>query len=412
MVHAYPSLLINLLAFLYNLFGYKLIVLKLFGWTLFLINDLLLFSIIKKVTDKINPALLGVALYILVQPVLDGNMVWPDLVLITPILFATWSLLNKKYLFAGIFLGLALLVKQTAVFYIAGSCFYILLLEKNKIINLVKIIFGVLVLSLPFISNLFFQHSFLDFINWTIIYPSKYWTKFPGYVELSPTLKENAILLVLFLPLAFLILKANKKIFTDKPFLLLFGFLLCGMLGVYPRFSFFHFQPALVFLVILLTVVFQYVDIKESFLTPFYIALVILIVVLMHNSIVIGGDRFWDKSDLNLAKVIQDKTPSGKPTYLLGFNSNLYAFAGRLPNKPWADNFGWYLEIPGVQEEIVKSLSKDMPSAIFWRTPDPGNWYDLGAYQPQLITNWIKTNYNRVAEVQPGIWEWTQKNQK
>src|SRR6266478_1841842 len=82
MVHAYPPLLVNILAILYKIFGYKLVVLKIFGWLSILISDLLIFKIITKIVKKRNSALFGVLIYVILQPILEGNMVWPDLFIV------------------------------------------------------------------------------------------------------------------------------------------------------------------------------------------------------------------------------------------------------------------------------------------------------------------------------------------
>src|SRR5258708_5849650 len=284
-------------------------------------------------------------------------MVWPDLFIVPFLLFTFLLLIHKKYFFAGIAIGLALLTKQTAALYIVTSMLYIVFTEKDfrKLINF---LFGGLIIGIPFLLNLISQKSLVDFVNWTIIYPSKYWTKFPGYVQLSPTLRENLILLILFLPLVFLVLKASRKIFADKNFLLLFVFLICGIVGVYPRFSFFHFQGALAFLIILYLYL---VKNKYILLIP-----VFLILIFQHNQINLKGDRFWSQSDLDLAQIIENDSIINKPIYLLGVPSQYYVFANRLPNTPWLDGFGWYLEIPGIQEKIIKDFDQNQPSTIFW----------------------------------------------
>lgn len=405
MIHAYPPLLISVLATLYKVFGYKIIVLKMFGWFGFLVSDVLIFVLVKKLTKKWNIALVGVFMYVILQSTLEGNMVWPDLFIIPFLLAGLLFLFNKKYLFSGILFALALLTKQTAIFFIGCSLLYIVFSEKNfrKLLNFS---IGGLIIGVPFLASLVFQKSLVEFINWTIIYPSRYWTKFPGYVQLSPTLRENLILLVFFLPFVFLILKFGKKIAGDKSFLLLFGFFLCGIVGIYPRFSFFHMQSAIVFLVIGCCYLAK--NLRKEFIY-FLLLIPIFVLIINFRSLHFGGNRFWEQSDLNLGMVIQESTPKDKPIYLLGLNSNLYAFSQRLPNKAWLDNFGWYLEIPGVQEKVIKSFERDMPFKIFWKTPDSGNWYDIGIYQPKMITNWIEKNYTRDREIQKGIWEWRKK---
>ncbi len=357
MVHAYPPLLISTLSVLYKIFGYKILVLKIFGWSSILVSDLLIFQIILKITKKQNTALFGVLIYVILQPILEGNMVWPDLFIVPFLLLTFLLLIHKKYFWSGVAIGLAFLTKQTAALYIVLGISYIALTERNlrKIINFT---IGGLVVGIPFLLNLISQKSLVDFVNWTIVYPSKYWTKFPGYVQLSPTLRENLILLTLIAPFAFLILKASRKIFADKNFLILFGFLICGIVGVYPRFSFFHFQGALAFLIILYLYL---VKNKYILLIP-----VFLILIFQHNQINLKGDRFWSQSDLDLAQIIENDSIINKPIYLLGVPSQYYVFANRLPNTPWLDGFGWYLEIPGIQEKIIKDFDQNQPSTIFW----------------------------------------------
>lgn len=412
MVHAYPPLLINILAVLYSIFGYKLLVLKIFGWISIIFSDILIFILIKRTTKKEVLAIGGVFIYVILQSLLEGNMVWPDLAMIPFLLLGTLFLISEtshfgvknKYLFSGVIFGLAVLTKQTGFLYMLGGILYIILAEKN-IRKLVSFLAGSLIVFVPFVLSLIFQKSFVDFFNWTIIYPSAYWTRFLGYVNLNPTFRENLILLVLFLPVSYLVFSVRKKIFADRFFLLLFAFLICGVLGVYPRFSFFHFQPALPFLIILCVYLLSKTKLKIYFL--FLIPVFVLLV--SFRDLQFRGNRFWEDGDLALAKTIQNETVADSPIYLLGLNSSLYAFSDRLPNKPWMDNFGWYLEIPGVQEDVINGFEKNHPEAVFWAIPQRGSWYDIGVYQPRLITDWIEKNYNMDKEVQRGILEWIRR---
>ena len=171
-------------------------------------------------------------------------------------------------------------------------------------------------------------------------------------------------------------------------------------------FSFFHFQAALAFLVISYIYLFQGFGgktIYAIFLIPF------LVLVINLRSLKFGEARFWGQSEISLAQTIQNETKKDETLYLLGLDSNLYTLSSRLPNTPWLDNFGWYLEIPGVQEEVLVSFEKKPPAKIFWKTPDEGNWYDIGTYQPQMITDWIRENYVKEKEIMKGVWEWRRK---
>jgi hypothetical protein len=99
------------------------------------------------------------------------------------------------------------------------------------------------------------------------------------------------------------------------------------------------------------------------------------------------------------AKKISEVSKKEDKIFLLGLPSSLYTLSDRLPAKPWIDNFGWYFEIPGVQEEMLARWKNNMPKSIFWQTPQEGNWYDLGVYQPKLVTEFITKNYNKDGEV-------------
>ncbi len=200
MVHAYPPLLINILAVLYKVFGYNVWVLKIFGWLTFLVSDVLIYLIVKKLTKKDNLALTSILIYIVLQPVLDGNMVWPDLTIIPFVLTGLYFLINKKYFWSGVFFVLAVLVKQTGIFYLGVVGIYLLFLDKESK-NIVNFSIGSLFIGTIFILDLISRNSFSDFLNWAITYPSKYWTKFPGYVQLRPSLREDLILFILFVPI-------------------------------------------------------------------------------------------------------------------------------------------------------------------------------------------------------------------
>ena len=112
-IHPYPPLLSLILAFIFKLFGYKLLVLKLFTWFLIVINDVLIFSIVKKLTRNSLASVISLTSYILIQPFLEGNMLWFDTAIVTPILAGFYFFLNNKYFWSSLFIGMAAMIKQT-----------------------------------------------------------------------------------------------------------------------------------------------------------------------------------------------------------------------------------------------------------------------------------------------------------
>ena len=52
-VIAYPPFLVVLLSLVYKIFGYKVLVLKVFTWLLIILSDLIIYKIVNKVTKKV-----------------------------------------------------------------------------------------------------------------------------------------------------------------------------------------------------------------------------------------------------------------------------------------------------------------------------------------------------------------------
>ncbi len=414
MIHPYPPILTMALAFLYKVFGYKLLVLKIFTWTIILVNDLLIVAIVRKITKNNLSVILSLTSYILLQPFLEGNQLWFDLAIVPPVLLATYYLLQKSspknLIIIGFALGVAALIKQTAGLYLVFSILYIVY-RNRKFKPTLYLLLGPMFLGLVLILRLIAENSLANFINWTLIYPLTYWSKFPGYVQMTLSNHQLLTLALLILPLVLLLVKSWKSFLANKPMLFTTCYLLLSFALVYPRFSFFHLQLVLAFIAIL----FGYLAgrIKSKFIYALCAMYFVLIAIIIIRPTVISDwkkePRFWGEKDIKLGELIFQRTNPDDKIFLLGPYSTLYVFAGRVPPKRWTDNFGWYLEIPGVQEEIISGWAKDPPESIFWQKPLKGNWHDLGVYQPKKIKNWIEENYIKKEEVSSGIWLWQRK---
>lgn len=411
MVHVYPPFLTLLLAYYFKVVGFGLTQLKVFTWSMILVNDLLIFLCLRILTKNDSKAFSVTFFYALLQPLLEGNMLWFDTALVTPMLLTFYFLLlsikdgfrKNSYLFiAGIFLGIAIITKQTALIFLFVTVLF-LVLNKVRFKKLLVVMTGPLLLSSLLLIRLLEEDALLGFWNWTFYYPATYWTDFPTYVDLALSKKELAIILLLLSPLAFLPIKSFLK--KGKFMILLLLFLGSAVLAVYPRFSFFHFQPALAMAAIFA----GYTLIISKKYSLFHLFGVASIVSLLTLPGTIRGwqkeARFFGKADINLAENIKKVGPEG-PIYFLGLPSGLYVLTQKLPPKPWVDNFGWYFEIPGMEDEVIKRWEENPPVAIFWKKPEEGKWFELGSYQPQKITEWIKKNYIREGEIDREISFW------
>ncbi|MBX4205631.1 DUF2029 domain-containing protein [Candidatus Microgenomates bacterium] len=409
-IHPYPPGLTLSLATIYSLFGYKLIILKLTTWVTILVSDLLIYLIIKKLTKKQIYPIIGVSIFVLTQPFLEGNMLWFDLAIVPFILFALLMLLNKKYFWSGLGFILAVLIKQTAGVFLIAAGLWTLFLDKDikKVISFysLPLMFGMITLI-----KLSIDHSLTEFFNWTLIYPFTYWSRFPGYIQMYLNTNQMVVIGLLFIPLLILLLTQFKKITKDRNTFFLVISLVISLIMVYPRFSFFHFQLALALVVILFSILAQ--NIKPKYLYICLTMYILLIIVISRSKITQDWNketRFWTSEDIKKAQIIENQTNSNKPIFLFGLPSSYYIFSDRLPSKPWTDIYVWYLEISQVQKQIINNWNVNMPETIYWQNPQPGNWYDLATYQPQEITNWIMTNYNKSGQLEIGVDIWQKKN--
>src|SRR3989344_4826876 len=256
MIHPYPPLLTIGLSIVYNLFGHSLENLKIVSWTISLLSSVLVFLITKHLTRNNLFGLLALGFYALIQPFLEGNMLWFDNVIVLPVLSGVYA------------------------------------------------------------SFIYFKDKKL---KWLIIVP----------------------------PFVFAMFK--RSILKDRNFFLLVLFLLISLIAVYPRFSFFHFQSALAFTIILWVFSSSRLNLKTTVVS--IVASLVFFMPVVFKPYIVGGwnkeARFMSQSDIKLATTI-NSIAKGERVFLQGLNSNLYAMSHTVPPKPWTDNFGWYLETPGI----------------------------------------------------------------
>ena len=69
----------------------------------------------------------------------------------------------------------------------------------------------------------------------------------------------------------------------------------------------------------------------------------------------------------------------------------------------------WYLEVPGLQEQAIKSWRENPPEVVIIQDPNPGEWFEIGTYQPKEVVAWVGENYSREREIESGLWLWRKK---
>ena len=262
----------------------------------------------------------------------------------------------------------------------------IFVLVKNKG-SWLKVFLGGLIPTLPILIWIYATGAFKDYIFWGLTFPIQWLPKFSSYPAL-PTNNQWIILILLLIPL---VLKTNWTLRL---------FFLSLLTAAFPRFSYFHLQPALVIYAIIL----------GSLLTHKHLRIWLLVLSVSTAALLIKPqyfqDRFWD---LTLAKEIQSLVKPNEKIFLLGPHSLLYVMANRLPSKPWIDNYVWHFEISGMQKLQIEAWEKDPPSYILRTRPMVGAWDALGVYQPQEIIKYLEMNYNNTGLISNNIEVWQRK---
>ena len=416
MIHPYPPLFTIGLSIVYNLFGHSLENLKIVSWTISLLSSVLVFLITKHLTRNNLFGLLALGFYALIQPFLEGNMLWFDNVIVLPVLsgvYASFIYFKDKKLkwliIVALSFSLAALIKQTAALFLI-IFFAFLIFNKTQPKKLLVFCLTPLVLLIPLFIRLLQEGSVKWFLEWTIIYPVTEWGKYPNYVQMAVNDRDMLTLQILLVP-PFVFAMFKRSILKDRNFFLLVLFLLISLIAVYPRFSFFHFQSALAFTIILWVFSSSRLNLKTTVVS--IVASLVFFMPVVFKPYIVGGwnkeARFMSQSDIKLATTI-NSIAKGERVFLQGLNSNLYAMSHTVPPKPWTDNFGWYLETPGIQSEILKRWENDPPRYIFWRHSIPGNWFDLGTYEPKEFVEYYKLHYNLKGEIEQDIEIWQRKD--
>lgn len=404
--HPYVPLLSFILAFYYKAAGMNLLTHQYFTWGLILFNDLLIFLISCKILTK-GYIFIPLAIYVFLQPILEGNMLWFDLGTIPFILGFFVVLLYVKDLarrlfWAGFLLALALLIKQQVIVLVALISFIIIASKENrKYLHIyltglfIPIFFSMLILATLKVLQ--------DYFFWTLEFPLIWLPKFPGYAQI-PGKKDIFLLVILFgFPLIFLMSKYQK---ISKFVKFLSVSIFACIIMAFPRFSYFHLQPALAVIVVFYAVILK--DFKK--IAPVFILIPILAGIYLWKDYRpysgVENARFYDNQDLELATFVKTNSTVEDRIYFIGPHSLLFSLSNRLPSRPWIENYVWHFEIPGLQEKQIEGFKREKNLVIFKQGFASGNWYDLGVYKPAKIIEYIDQNLKLVNKDKSGLEVW------
>jgi hypothetical protein len=396
-----PLLLIKLAVF-YKLFGVGVIQLKIFTWLLVIFTDLLVYFVASRLWGK-KTGILSVAAFAVWQLFFDGNGLWFDLVVV-PISILTFYLLTKRhYFWAGVFWAFMFFTKQTAIWFLIPIGIKIVQSTEYRVQSTERFLFGSLGILVVGIAGLGLWGVLPSFYKWAIDFGVFILPKAAGQVQL-PDLKNLLVSVFPFLIFIPLILKTKVKNLN----LLLWA--MAGSIGAYPRFEYFHFQPAIPFLAFASGLLFSETK-KLKNLIVIFIAFYFLGCTYLLGQFLIKnwkeGTRFYEQDVQDVAVYIKANVKTNSKIFVMNWWDSLYALTDTLPAvNPWVPQLSWYQEIPGVQDKEVADLQNSNPKMII---QEPYSELGLSSYIPQKVYSYILENY-KIKEKVDGLTIFIPKN--
>jgi hypothetical protein len=410
---AHTPFMLVFLSIFYKLFGVGIFQLQIFTWISILVFDVFFFWVVQKLWNR-KIALIALIVFVIWQLFFEGNGLWFDLCMGMWMFASFYFLRIKKWFIAGILFALAVFTKQTAVWFLIPIG-YTMVGEVVHGINgingingkwpivknilrrplktwsckvLDKFVLGSFVIIFPFILALTVFGILTNFWDWAINFGIFVLPKAGGQIQL-PDLKNLAfagIPFVVFIPFLF-----SRKIRDVN--LLLWAF--AGTLGAYPRFEYFHFQPAIPYLAIASSLVFTNINRKNILtrvFTVFYVLACLYLLFIFFIRNYDEGVRFYEQDVQDVATYIKENTQPGEKIFVINWWDSLYALTDTLPaTDPWMPQLSWYQEIPGVQEKEVTNLSISKPAMIILQ---PYTESGLSSYIPQKVYDYVVANYD------------------
>lgn len=410
-INPYPPIFTTFLSIFAKSFGYIPLPYQILTWMVIIVIDLLIFAVISRISKNYYQAFLALLFFIILSIPFGINGLWFDLIQTPFVIFSIYYFYNysksqkvsdlRKSFYLVI---LAFFIKQQVLWLIIFYLAVLLVQNRNKLQGLVKN------LLLPFMFSLFlllvhiaFFYKFgtlNDFLFWVIYQPLLKGSLLPGYVSL-PTLKQS---LILALPL---LLIASFMSFSKKKEFMLTLLALPLILFAYPRFDYFHLVPYLAIVAISLGVHFK--DFRASSIKQLLLpvgALVLLSIFTIHYLKTNWRQpvRFFEQDTLAAASFLNAVTPKNSTIYIQNGPDQLYPLSGRLPAKPWVDEFPWYLETGNMQQKVTLAITSQNPQFVIYKPYENNGKYSLGSYRPNKIADYLDANYVNLIQINSTLW--------
>jgi len=349
-------------------------------------QSFLIYKIAKKIGNRLIATLSSFS-YMLWQPFFEGNQLWLDIFLPLFTLPAFWFFLGEKWITTGLFLGLAIVFKQTLVPLVAFVGLLILLKYRSKsLIPLLR--FGIAAVVPSMVMLLYFDKLGIlsDFWYWTVQFNL---TKFAAEGSLAPRIVDLVRLTfpVFAILAAWMIVKPKYKIH------LIIGWMLFTVVGGSARFGLLHFQPAIPYFSLVFGLLLYSLWDSQHKKWLFVVGMIMALWMgyFYSRQRDLFQTKFYDQTTQNIVNVIEDKTDSGDKVFLLGVQPHLYYLSKTLPpGRVFVFQFPWFFKVAG--DRILQGIKDDPPMLIVYDSESNIDGQYLKDYGQFLLT-YIRAHY-------------------
>src|SRR3989344_314262 len=396
------------------------------------ITQVILFIVARKLFNSDFRALIVNFLYLLWQPFYEGYVLWIDTFVPIFLLIAFYCLIehkakpNKLFL-SGLFLGIALIFKQTVVpIFILLTIYLFLYTKKQSFYNSVqenptlkggdelnsdmssylgkprllrrggchKVFLG---FSIPVIIlgvYILLIGVGYDFIYWTFIFNittfAEMGRKYPNFADILKTvpLFGSSVFLLIY----FYYIKAFKNV------ALVAIFFVGSLAFAYARFDLIHLQPALPFAILLVVILlnhFKYYG--KLFLFAFIVFSIITPISFIKSH---SGKKILFFTDFEKQTVVEVKkyAKPGDSIFAMGTFHHVYQMTDPLPpGRVFVFQFPWFMV--EAQDIIYKGIISDPPKVVIRDKNASVDNMNLVSYMPN-INNYVDKYYRIVNTIE------------
>ena len=411
-INPYMPSFIYFLVLLEKLFQSNPIYFQAFTWAVILTVDILIFIIAKRLTAKTKDAIVAVSFFVIFSIPFSVNNLWFDLIQTPFVIMSCYFFYRflkepnerKSLFYSSIFLTIAFFIKQQAVWLVIYFVLVLIFRFGKKSAHIV--------LSQPkifapsaifFLMHLFFfakVNLLSDFLFWAVYFPFIKASTMPGYV-LLPSAKQVLAIFVLFLIFIPLLFSKNTlKFFALGAFPLL--------MFAYPRFDYFHLIPALSLLSLVAGATLAQAFSHQKWWAPTIVTIAILTLGIFTTRYFSRNwtreIRFFENEIYQTANLVRRITEKSEPIYIQNGPDQILPLAHRLPTKPWAIQFPWYLEIDRIQLNVLEGIKQEKPRYVVTRPYNSGPKYQIASYRPEKIAAYIDANYKNLIQISDTLW--------